>query len=471
MKIVFNTFFREKMGGGAGRVPYEIVDAFAKKHQVLFVRPGGLTCLKDKNKRLAVLNVGSKGEGEVAIPILDRSNVDYIFKTLENFSPDIIHVHDPGPVAFLLQIWAKENNVPFIYTSHVLPTKTSDFGTKELSKYVGKLLDSGILKKYILDFFKNCDGVIALNNSAQKDIGKLGYPGKVFIVPNGRNLKLYNRFKFANLSVKTKKLIFIGYLSQRKNQKFLLDVMGYLPNNFKLILVGKALEEGYLEELKSYVQYKGLKNVVFAGEVDHQKIPRYLKESHIFVSASKMEVQSLVVLEALAAGKPVIGLSNETIDEFIDNAAGYNLPKNCSPKKFADKVQEICSLPQEKYEQMCASARGKVSHLDWKNVVELTAGVYKTFTVSHKGPDRKHLRRGREDMLEKLSEIFDLKNILPQKHQEFKNDLCLFSLILLTSLGGSFYSLLETSRNLKTQPIDYLSKAAKKFLIKPLDKL
>lgn len=459
------------MGGGAGRVPYEIVDAFAKKHQVLFVRPGGLTSLKAKNKRLAILNVGSKGEGEVAIPILDRNNVEYIFKTLENFSPDIIHVHDPGPVAFLLQIWAKENNVPFIYTSHVLPTKTSDFGTKELSKYIGKLLDSMVLKKYLQVFFKNCDGVIALNNSAKKDISKFGYFGRVFVIPNGRNLKSYNQYKFANLSTKTKKLIFIGYLSRRKNQKFLLDVMGYLPNNFKLILVGKALEGGYLQELKSYVQDKGLKNVVFAGEVDHQKIPRYLKESHVFVSASKMEVQSLVVLEALAAGKPVIGLSNETIDEFIDKDVGYNLPKNCSPKKFAEKVQEICGLPQDKYEQMCANARAKVSHLDWKNVVALTAGVYKTFTVGRKNQEGKHFKKGGEDMLEKLSEIFDLNNILPQKHQEFKNDLYLFSLILLTSLGGSFYSLLETSRNLKTQPIDYLTRAAKKFLAEPLDRL
>ena len=45
------------------------------------------------------------------------------------------------------------------------------------------------------------------------------------------------------------------------------------------------------------------------------QIPNYLERAHVFPSASKMEVQSLVVIEALASGTPVVGLSNETIDE------------------------------------------------------------------------------------------------------------------------------------------------------------
>ena len=467
MKIVFNTFFREKMGGGAGRVSYEIVDAFASKHEILFIKPGRSTKLKNKGKKLITFEIKSKGEGEVTIPLLDRNNIDYVFKTLEDFSPDVIHAQDPGPIAFLLQIWAKENNIPFIYTSHVLPTKTSDFGTKELSRYFGKILDSTIVKRYLLNFFNNCDGVIALNESARKDISKLGYSGRIFIVPNGRNLKLYNQFKLPSLSDSIKNLIFIGYLSERKNQKFLLDVMNYLPDNYKLTLIGKALEGGYLEELKSYAQYKNVKNVLFTGEVDHKKVPRYLKESHVFVSASKMEVQSLVILEALAAGKPVVGLSNETIDEFIDESVGFSFPNNISPKKFAKKIEEICSFSQEKYEEMCLNARKKVSRLDWGNVVDLTVEVYKKFTTDNNVLNRKSIKKERtEDMLEKLSETLDLKKIFPQKKQEFKNDFYLYSLILLTSLGGSFYSLLETSKSLKIQPLDYLSKAAQKFLAK-----
>lgn len=463
MKIVFNTTYREKMGGGAGRVCYEIVAAFAKKHQVLFIKPGKLTRLRREAKNLDVLELCSKGKNEITLPILDRKNIGRVFKALKAFSPDIIHTQDTAPLSLLLQIWAKEHHVPFINTSHVLPTKLLDFDAKELSKYWSGFLDSVIVKKYLLSFFNDCEGIIALNESARKDIRKFGYSGKIFIVPNGRNLRVYNQLKLPRISEATKKLIFIGHLTPRKNQKFLLEVMRYLPENFELVLVGKDLQEGYLQELKAYAQRIGVKNVVFTGEVDYEKTPQYLKASHVFVSASRMEVQSLVILEALAAGKPVVGLSNETIDEFVDETVGFNFPKSVSSKKFASKIEEICTLSQDKYEQMCLQARDKVAHLDWKNVVLLMTDVYKDcLKNSVRKKDIK--KKDTNDVLEKLFEKINLKNVLPQKQLELKNDLNLFSIILLTSLGGSFYSLLETSKSLKRYPLNYLSKTAKKLL-------
>ncbi len=46
------------------------------------------------------------------------------------------------------------------------------------------------------------------------------------------------------------------------------------------------------------------------------------RKTHAFVSASKMEVQSLAIIEALASGSPVIGLGNETVDELVDETNG-----------------------------------------------------------------------------------------------------------------------------------------------------
>jgi len=59
------------------------------------------------------------------------------------------------------------------------------------------------------------------------------------------------------------------------------------------------------------------------GEIPYHQIPQILEKTHVLVSASKMEVQSLVIIEALTSGTPVVGLANETIDELIYKGDNY----------------------------------------------------------------------------------------------------------------------------------------------------
>jgi hypothetical protein len=116
--------------------------------------------------------------------------------------------------------------------------------------------------------------------------------------------------------------------------------------------------------------------VLFTGQLTQSEIAAALEKSHIFVSASKMEVQSLVVIEALASGTPVVGLSNETVDELVDASNGIWLPKNASPREFAAAVQHICELSEEDYHKLCENARRRVCHLDWSSIMEKTLQGY-----------------------------------------------------------------------------------------------
>jgi len=195
----------------------------------------------------------------------------------------------------VIQFWAINNQIPFVYTSHVLPTKTFDFAISESSKNLSRFLDSSLMKKYFFNFF-------------QKDILKYGFKNKIFIIPNGRDLKAYRACRLAKITEKEKQLTFIGYLSMRKNQKYLLRVMKCLSPNFTLNLVGSPINPNYLKSLKDYANKNHLKNVNFLGEVPYEQVPRILAKTHVFISASKMEVQSLVVIEALASGTPVVAL-------------------------------------------------------------------------------------------------------------------------------------------------------------------
>lgn len=463
MRVVFITMFTESMGGGLGRVAYEIVEAFAQKHKVLFIHPGERT-KKTIRGNLWVMEVESRGKSEIVIPDLNFKNIKFIFRNLGKFSPEVVHVQDPGPLSFLLQLWAKKNGIPFVYTSHVLPTKTGDFGAKELSGKVGKLLDSKIVRKYFLNFFNNCDGVIALNKRAKKDILEFGYKGKIFLIPNGRNLKTYQTREKKGL--KDKILVFIGYLTRRKNQRYLVEVMRYLPGDYTLKLVGPYIDEKYFAELENLVKKYKLENVCFIGKVPHERVPEFLAEARVFVSSSKMEVQSLSIIESLASGTPVVGLPNETIDEFIDASCGYNFPKRTPPKTFALKVKEICSLSESSYRKLSDNAKKKTLSLDWSKVVNETRKAYweliesyksqKTnfFGVKSKSSSFSDFKL--EEFFPKQARIFNKNNwqdldSLEKNKMVDKSELYIFLLIVSTFLIGSFYSLITNIEGLKSK--------------------
>ncbi len=379
MKVAFISLFRRGHGGGEGRVAHELAHHFAERHDVVMICPSDETGLfKEEDSRLKVFGVRSAGEGEFQMPALSAKTVRFLFDFLDAFNPDVVHAHEPALMGLIGQIWAKMHRVPFVHTSHVLPAKVLDFGATDAldMKLLQGSFSESISRRLLTDFYSNCDAIVALNQPALNSLRNFGYEGKIFIIPNGRDLEKYTVCANADADAAERVLTFVGYLNERKNQIYLIDAHRHLPEHYKLVLLGKALKPEYEERLKQCCRTHDLDNVAFPGQVPHEEIPAYLERTHVLVSASKMEVQSLVVIEALASGTPVVGLSNETIDELVDDEVGRWLSKGTTPQQFAESVQRICSLPRSEYEQLCENARERVSHLDWSNVIDQTVSAY-----------------------------------------------------------------------------------------------
>lgn len=380
MKVAFISLFRPGHGGGEGRVAYELARHFAEQHDVVMLCPAEETALfHEDDSQLKIFGVRSAGDGEFRMPALSARTVRAVFDFLDSFKPDVVHAHEPALMGLIGQIWAKMNLVPFFHTSHVLPDKVLNFGAADAldMKVLQSSFGESISRRVLTDFYRNCDAIIALNQPALEALRTFGYDGRIFVIPNGRDLEKYTKCAVADVSAAEKTLSFVGYISERKNQTYLIEAQRHLSDGYRLLLIGKALKPGYEEQLRRYCSAQDLGSVVFVGQVPHEEIPSYLEATHIFVSASKMEVQSLVVIEALASGTPVVGLSNETIDELVDDEVGYRLPKGTTPQQFAARVRHICSLPRSEYEELCKNARHRVEHLDWSNVIDQTAAAYR----------------------------------------------------------------------------------------------
>jgi glycosyltransferase involved in cell wall biosynthesis len=378
MKVVFTSIFRPGLGGGGGRVAHELAQNFAIDHDAVMICPADQTGFKRDQTGLGVFGIRSAGDEEFHMPDLSAKTVRELFDFLNDFQPDIVHSHDPALIGLMGQVWARMNLVPFVHTAHVLPSKALDFGATDAitTPLLKSVLNEAFISRLLTNYYSNCDALIALNQPALESIREFGFTGPVHIIPNGRTLSHYHPSKCADIRQDQKVLLFIGFITERKNQAYLIQAMKSLPKNYTLRLVGKPHNPEYEKELKDFCKENSLDNVEFVGQIEHDQIPTYLEKAHVFPSASKMEVQSLVVIEALASGTPVVGLSNETIDELIDNEVGAWMARDEDPSEFAKQIEHICNLSINEYQGMCNAAKDRVAHLDWSNVVESTANAY-----------------------------------------------------------------------------------------------
>ena len=376
MRIAVISLFKQGFGGGSGRVAHEMARQFAIERDVALICPGEGTELHIEENGLRVLSVQSVGERHACVPRLSRKNINAMFDFLDAFRPDIIHAHEPASLSLMGQIWAKMRDVPFVYTAHVLPSHVLEFGAADAFSFANNPVTETAVRAVFDNFLRNCDALIALNRPALVDIRASGYEGDLFTIHNGRDLSTFDACPIADVTSPLRVLTFVGFICERKNQRYLVEVLRHLPANYCLRLVGEAMEADYERELQSLADGLGLGNVVFAGPVTFEEIPRHLQETHVFVSASRMEVQSLVIIEALASGTPVVGLANETVDELVDAGVGGRVPSDASPEVFARRVAEICNLPPVEYERMCGNARQRVAHLDWSTVRDMTVRAY-----------------------------------------------------------------------------------------------
>jgi glycosyltransferase involved in cell wall biosynthesis len=374
MRILVVSSHEQEFGGGEGRAAFEFAVELSRRHEVVLMYPGLQPEQLPEGARLRVYPIRSL---DYTLPALRGRELAGILRFLDEFSPDVVHSHTPWFLGAITQAWAWLRAVPFFYTGHELPSRIVEWG---LVRYLRGVLQSPLLnalaRTYLVSFCRHCTGVVALNKAASDDIRGIGYRGRLHVIPNGRALALYNGTEPPDITGPDKVLTFVGDFGPRKNQKYLVEMMAHLPEGYQLHLVGHDVDHRYRREIDAAIGPGVRGRVRFTGKMDHSRIPAQLAMTHLWVSASLMEVQSLAVLEALASATPVLGLSNETIDELVDSGVGGRLERSATPKQFAEAVRRLCETDAESYRRMCGSARQRVQQFDWSHAMRKADDIY-----------------------------------------------------------------------------------------------
>ena len=135
-----------------------------------------------------------------------------------------------------------------------------------------------------------------------------------------------------------------GHLIQRKGVDVIITALGIAKNRgvkLNLVVAGDGPDRESLVQLARQQAVSG--QVLFLGNRSHEEVLRLMKSCLVFVLASRAEGMPLVIAEAMACGKAVIGSNVDGVPEIVqDGNTGVLVPPD-DPKSLADALIRLCS--------------------------------------------------------------------------------------------------------------------------------
>jgi 1,2-diacylglycerol 3-alpha-glucosyltransferase len=203
-----------------------------------------------------------------------------------------------------------------------------------------------LLRAYMPRFCRRCALVIAPSASGISMLRDLGVTGNLEIIPNAVDLELFRSADPAKQPAKDRiRAVYVGRLAAEKNLPFLLRAFSLAISScptLDLVLIGDGPERSSLEGLVRSLRIAD--RVVFLGEKPHRELPVRLRDCDLFLTASVTEVHPLSLIEAMAAGLPVVAIAAEGISETVRDGVNGLLSAD-SPGDFADTIRRVVNDP------------------------------------------------------------------------------------------------------------------------------
>lgn len=258
-----------------------------------------------------------------------------IRKVLCDFQPDVVHVQVSDPIGVAVVSEARKMGIPVVATEHNQPEVLTE--PLHLPKFMRRPVNS-LLSSYFVSRLSRADFVTMPTEQAIRNL--IATRKKPFLVPvaavsNGVDLSHFEPGK-ANDEIYTKYnipqnvpiMLYVGRVDPEKKVGVVIDAFGKFLDKVKenkvdklsktcLVIVGDGVDKNRLE--KKVVEMGISSSVLFLGRVLPPDLYELYKVGDIFVTASEIETQGIVLIEAAATGLPLIAVDKGAVAEVCLN--------------------------------------------------------------------------------------------------------------------------------------------------------
>ncbi len=278
---------------------------------------------------------------------------------------DICHLHEPF-MPMLCTTALRLCDTPVVATFHAS-------GGKPWYSYCTPLG-----KMFLNKWSRKLAGRIGVSQVAVDYVSKY-FPGDYRVIPNGIDTKHFSpdvspidEFNDGKINI-----LFVGRLEKRKGLDYLLGayqrVKQQIPNSRLIVLgPGTRLRRKYERRVARHA----LKDVPFVGYVTYSELPRYYRVADVVCSpATGRESFGIVLLEAMAAGKPLVCSDIPGYASVVtDDVEGLLVPPR-NIEKLAEAL--ITFMTNESLRrEMGARGRQKALDYDWEQIARRVMNLY-----------------------------------------------------------------------------------------------
>jgi phosphatidyl-myo-inositol alpha-mannosyltransferase len=307
---------------------------------------------------------------------------------------DVLHFHEPF-VPLLSLVLLRESRSINVATFHAYAgwSPAYEFGKRMLARFARRL-----------------HGRIAVSAAARHFIDRY-FPGDYKVIPNGvdvgrfANAQPITRYRDGTLNI-----LFLGRFESRKGVMYLLKAYRQLRKrgiDCRLLLAGGGPQE---REVRRYIATRRLSGVELLGRISDDDKVRYFATADVYVSpATGQESMGIVLLEALAAGTPIVCSDIHGYRSVVRRGEQGLLVPPRDVKALADAIEKLLS-DADMRARMSASARERAKYFGWDNIAAKVEDYY-NFVIhraASQGPLPAHFHspvpaRGSRDAIEPVT--------------------------------------------------------------------
>ncbi len=280
-----------------------------------------------------------------------RSEKKKIFALLDTLQPKIIHVHTEFALGKIGTSYAKKRKIKLVMTAH---TNWEDI----VDHYI-PLIPAGIAhlccRLYMRFIYSKADILVVPTSLMELLLGLYFVKSPIVVIPTGIDACIFKGetqhilqpFDESFPMLKGKRLLFFaGRLGKEKNISFLIDVFASFFSHYKNLMLVISGDGPAKRDLEEYARSAGVADsILFTGYIERKKLQQFYSRAEVFVFASKVESQGMVVLEAMACGTPVVAIGKMGTREVMGGDSGGFMVDD-DQHEFAEKVQLLLNSPE-----------------------------------------------------------------------------------------------------------------------------
>lgn len=289
---------------------------------------------------------------------------------IEAYAPDVIHTHlwqseiVCSQIDYSKALWVTHlhDNMPQLKRVRIPRTKL------ELTNAYERWIVTSAYKKRNAYFISISQDT---NTFCKRNVPKK-LRHSISMLHNAINTALFEHAKKTE-TYTTIKLVSVGSLVHKKNHAFLIPVVLHLISRGYTVQLDILGEGPLRKELEQEISKQNLTNTIcLQGNVP---VYEYYKQAQLYVHPATYEPFGLVLIEAMAAGLPLVCLDGKGNRDIIEQGKNGCMIFEQNPTLFAEKIIEICQ-DKEMYTSMSKYAVNFAKQYDIVPYVDRLLEIY-----------------------------------------------------------------------------------------------